>query len=164
MKFKKGDIVEVIKRDNWDGLTYYEGTKWEVIGCGDDTHDYVRVKDPRQLSGYAPLFYNYVKKVEEGKLMNKQEIKEKLKENGAWWTECHTGEHGRYVEMGKAMELIEQLYEPQKPEELVTEQPEEIMIPISLVYQVLASEPTNREIKAFLKGYTEGLNKNKTTD
>ena len=47
--------------------------------------------------------------------MNKQEINEKLKENGAWCTECHTGEKDRYVKISKAMELIGQLDEPQKP-------------------------------------------------
>ena len=46
--------------------------------------------------------------------MNKEEIKEKLKENGAWCTECHTGEEDRYVKIIKAMQLIEQLEEPQK--------------------------------------------------
>ena len=48
-------------------------------------------------------------------MMNKEEIKEKLKENGAWCTECHTGEEDRYVKIIKAMQLIEQLDEPQKP-------------------------------------------------
>lgn len=162
MTFKKGDIVEVIEEDYSCGKVYEVGSRWEVFH--EDTNnkgkpwDIVYVKDETRPKGKAVLFTSNVKKVEEGKLMNKQEIKEKLKENGAWCTECHTGEHGRYVEMGKAMELIEQLYEPQKPEELVTEQPDELMIPVSLVYQVLASEPTNREIKAFLKGYKEGLN------
>ena len=47
--------------------------------------------------------------------MNKEEIKERLKENGAWCTECHTGEEDRYVKIIKAMQLIEQLDEPQKP-------------------------------------------------
>ena len=47
--------------------------------------------------------------------MNKQEINEKLKENGAWCTECHTGEKDRYVKIRKAMKLIGQLDEPQKP-------------------------------------------------
>lgn len=46
--------------------------------------------------------------------MNKEEIKEKLKENGAWCTECHTGEEDRYVKIIKAMQLIEQIEEPQK--------------------------------------------------
>ncbi len=30
--------------------------------------------------------------------MNNEEIKEKLKENGAWRTECHTGKADREVE------------------------------------------------------------------
>lgn len=47
--------------------------------------------------------------------MNKQEINEKLKENGAWCTECHTGVTDRYVKIRKAMELVGQLDEPQKP-------------------------------------------------
>lgn len=46
--------------------------------------------------------------------MNKQEINEKLKENGAWCTECHTGVTDRYVKIRKAMELVGQLDEPKK--------------------------------------------------
>lgn len=46
--------------------------------------------------------------------MNKEEIKEKLKENGAWCTECYTGEKDRYVKISKAIQLIEQVDEPQK--------------------------------------------------
>lgn len=67
MKFKKGDIVEVITKAYWDGLTYHVGTKWEVIGYGEDTLYYVTVSDPRQEHGYAPLFYDYIKKVDEEK-------------------------------------------------------------------------------------------------
>ena len=62
-----GDIVEVIERDYWDGLPYYEGTKWEVISYGEDTDYYVKVRDPRQEPGYALLFEDNVKKVEERK-------------------------------------------------------------------------------------------------
>lgn len=47
--------------------------------------------------------------------MNKQEINEKLKENGAWCTECHTWVTDRYVKIRKALELVGQLDEPQKP-------------------------------------------------
>ncbi len=53
--------------------------------------------------------------VEGGTAMNKQEINEKLKENGAWCTECHTWVTDRYVKIRKAMELVGQLDEPQKP-------------------------------------------------
>lgn len=47
--------------------------------------------------------------------MNKQEINERLKENGTWCAECNTGEIDRYVKIMKAMELVGQLDEPQKP-------------------------------------------------
>lgn len=113
MKFKKGDIVEVIKEDYCGGKVYEVGSRWEVFH--EDTNnkgkpwDIVFVKDDARTNKQAVLYTNSVKKVEED-----------------------------------------------KPEEY---KPEELMIPVSLVYQVLASEPTNREIKAFLKGYTEGLNK-----
>lgn len=48
--------------------------------------------------------------------MNKQEVIEKLKEYGAWCTECHDihGEKDRYVKVAKVRELLEQLDQPQK--------------------------------------------------
>lgn len=60
--------------------------------------------------------------------MNKQEINEKLKENGAWCTECHTGEKDRYVKIRKAMELIGQLDEPQKPKTEVFNHDEKFVV------------------------------------
>lgn len=108
MKFKKGDIVEVIERDYSGGKVYEVGSRWEVLREDEDNkgkpYDLVFVKDARQLDGLGMLYNSSVKKVEED------------------------------------------------PEV-------ELLIPISLVYQVLQSEPTTREIKAFLKGYKEGLNK-----
>lgn len=48
--------------------------------------------------------------------MNKQEVIDKLKEYGAWCTECHdiNEKKDRYVKAAKVRELIEQLDEPQK--------------------------------------------------
>ncbi|MDT2677302.1 DUF1642 domain-containing protein [Enterococcus dongliensis] len=48
--------------------------------------------------------------------MNKKELIEKLKEHGAWCTECHdtNGEKDRYVKVAKVRELLEQQDEPQK--------------------------------------------------
>ncbi len=46
--------------------------------------------------------------------MNKEEIKEKLKEHGAWCTEFYTGEKDRYVKISKAIQLIEQVDEQQE--------------------------------------------------
>lgn len=50
--------------------------------------------------------------------MNKQELIEKLKQHGAWCTECHdiNGEIDRYVKVSKVRELLDQLDEPEKPE------------------------------------------------
>ena len=47
--------------------------------------------------------------------MNKQELIEKVIENGAWCTENHTGETDRYVKISKVRELIRLLDEPRKP-------------------------------------------------
>lgn len=60
--------------------------------------------------------------------MNKQEINEKLKENGTWCTEYHTGETDRYVKIRKAMELIGQLDEPQKPKTEVFNHDEKFVV------------------------------------
>lgn len=48
--------------------------------------------------------------------MNKQEVIDKLKEYGAWCTECHdiNEKKDRYVKAAKVRELLEQLDEPQK--------------------------------------------------
>lgn len=47
--------------------------------------------------------------------MNKQELIEKVIENGAWCTENHTGEIDRYVKITKVRELIGSLEKQQKP-------------------------------------------------
>ncbi|MDT2648050.1 DUF1642 domain-containing protein [Enterococcus dongliensis] len=48
--------------------------------------------------------------------MEKQELIEKLREHGAWCTECHdiNGKKDRYVKAAKVRELLDQLDEPQK--------------------------------------------------
>lgn len=46
--------------------------------------------------------------------MNKEELIERLKENGAWCTEIHTGEKDRYVKISKVIELVEKLDEPEE--------------------------------------------------
>ncbi len=46
--------------------------------------------------------------------MNKKELIERLKENGAWCTEIHTGEKDFYVKISKARELIKELDEPEE--------------------------------------------------
>lgn len=65
MKLKQGDIVEVIKKDYWDGLTYHVGTKWEVIDYGANTRYFVQVIDQKQEEGYALLYKSRIKKFKE---------------------------------------------------------------------------------------------------
>lgn len=47
--------------------------------------------------------------------MNKQEFIDKLKQHGAWCTECHdiNGKKDRYVKASKVRELLDRLDEPQ---------------------------------------------------
>lgn len=56
MKFKKDDIVEVIKEDKWQGINYPVGTQLRV--CGDQGNDsVVRIYDSMQKQGgYAKLW------------------------------------------------------------------------------------------------------------
>ncbi len=53
--------------------------------------------------------------------MNKKEFIEKLREHGAWCTECHdiNGEKDRYVKFAKVRELIEQMEEPKQVKPVV---------------------------------------------
>lgn len=71
--------------------------------------------------------------------MNKEEIKEKLKEHGAWCTEFYTGEKDRYVKISKAMELLGQLDEPQKS--VVPVVKEESAMKKYLIYTTNSTEP-----------------------
>lgn len=63
MKFKKGDLVEVIEQDYFRGINYPKGTCWVV-----DHHickDTVRVVDESQPDGTALLGTDNLRKVEE---------------------------------------------------------------------------------------------------
>lgn len=172
MKFKKGDIVEVIETDYSGGKTYEVGSRWEVVREDENNNgkawDIVYVSDDTAIHKMAVLFTSNVKKVEGEKEM-KFKIGDKVRCNALHF---EMNNHiysfdNRY----NVMEVVEVDGDSvncrvnggvwwYRAEELnlVTDQPEELMIPVSLVYQVLASEPTNREIKAFLKGYKDGLN------
>lgn len=55
---KKGDIVEVIKRDFSGGIDYEVGTTWCVL---EDSTDLTTVYDSRQSDNKAFLFTSHVK-------------------------------------------------------------------------------------------------------
>ena len=71
--------------------------------------------------------------------MNKEEIKEKLKEHGAWCTEFYTGEKDRYVKISKAIQLIEQVDE--QHEVVVPVVKEESAMKKYLIYTTNSTEP-----------------------
>lgn len=178
MKFKKGDIVEVIERDYNFGNVYEVGSRWEVESEPENnegkSYDIVHVRDDTSPTKMAILYKSNVKKVEGEKEM-KFKIGDKVRCNDLHFEmDNHVYSFDNKYNVMEVVEIDDNLIECSfngglwnyRTEELdlVTDQPEELMIPVSLIYQVLESEPTNREIKAFLKGYKEGVNKNKTTD
>lgn len=61
--------------------------------------------------------------------MNKQEFIEKIKQHGAWCTECHdiNEKKDRYVKAAKVRELLEQLDEPQAEKVEITERQERLL-------------------------------------
>lgn len=69
MEIKKGDIVEVIKKDFSGGKVYDVGSRWEVVRedekNGGYSDDIVHVKDDSQPWEEAALWLANVKKVEE---------------------------------------------------------------------------------------------------
>lgn len=90
-------------------------------------------------------------------MMNNEEINEKLKENGAWCTECHTGEKDRYVKISKTMELLGQLDEPQKP--VVPVVKAESAMKKYLIYTTNSTEPFVVETEQdLIDDFNNGLN------
>lgn len=66
MKLNKGDIVEIIKKDEYDGLTYEVGTKW-IVTVDHPNKLIINVHDPRHPSGEGLLGHKHVKKVKKPK-------------------------------------------------------------------------------------------------
>lgn len=62
MKLNKGDIVEIIEPDLYDGLTYEVGSKW-VVSRDHPNNMIIRVHDPRNRNGVGLLFHKKIKKV-----------------------------------------------------------------------------------------------------
>lgn len=60
MKFKKGDIVEVINEENFFGIKYSVGTHWVVARDIADEYNQVCVYDVQQNNrGYQAIFWDY---------------------------------------------------------------------------------------------------------
>lgn len=63
MKFKKGDLVEVIKEDEYQGFIFHKGSQWVVYSDQFDD-DIIRVCDDRHPFNYSILWTDSVKKVD----------------------------------------------------------------------------------------------------
>lgn len=68
---KKGDIVEVITKDNYFGIDYEVGTTWIVIKSEGDT-GIITVSDCRQMDNKGLLLKSCVKKVDTSELVEEQ--------------------------------------------------------------------------------------------
>lgn len=72
MKFKEGDLVEVIKEDYYLGFHFPKGSQWIVY---EDQSDYsnniIKVYDDRHTLDYSALWVSHVKKIERFKLLFK---------------------------------------------------------------------------------------------
>lgn len=92
MKFKKGDIVEVIKDDKWQGIDYPVGTQLRV--CENQGWDsVVRIYDSMQKQGGCAKLWEWnLKLVKREEDENKLKFKEGqtyicTKSNLSWFTE-----------------------------------------------------------------------------
>ena len=60
MRFKKGDIVEVINEEYFFGITYPVGTHWVVVRDQSDEHNHVCVHDFQQKnSSDQAIFWDF---------------------------------------------------------------------------------------------------------
>lgn len=64
MKFKEGDIVEVIKEDYYLGFHFPKGSQWIVYEDQSDYNNMIKVYDYRHSTDYSALWVSHVKKIE----------------------------------------------------------------------------------------------------
>lgn len=62
MKFKEGDLVEVIKDDYYLGFPFPKGSQWIVYEDQSDDNNLIKVYDYRHISDYSLLWVSHVKK------------------------------------------------------------------------------------------------------
>ena len=64
MKFKKGDLVEVIKDDYYLGFLLPKGSQWIVYEDQSNYNNLIKVYDYRHSTDYSLLWVSHVKKIE----------------------------------------------------------------------------------------------------
>lgn len=183
MKLNKGDIVEIIQKDRYNGLTYEVGTIWVVTEDHPD-NNVICVHDYRQASGEGLLWHEHIKKVKQPKQNYKFELGQMYKviaqdeespfsydkvyavqpaislsgnyivsEDGVMYYANDFGSQGLLTER-TYLELVSDCKEPTpKPKEGAQESTIEVQF---LLDYIETEDLCSAEIKAFLKGYLKG--------
>lgn len=183
MKLNKGDIVEIIKKDEYDGLTYEVGTKW-IVTVDHPNKLIINVHDPRHPSGEGLLGHKHVKKVKKPKQNYKFKLGQMYKviakdeespfsydkfyavqpargfsgnyilsDDGIKYYANDFGDH--YLNTKNTyLELVAEIKEPEPELKTVVKEP---TIEVQFLLDYIETEDLcSAEIKAFLKGYLKG--------
>lgn len=149
LKFKKGQTYICTKSPSF---WWSEGREYKVLFDFDTDHYVIQSDNGTCWFDFEidERVHKFKLKENNNKMMNKNEFKEKLKENGVWCTENNTGEEDRYVKIIKVMSLIDQLEELQTSD-LIENQPHyknQGIEPITLIRKNFSKE----EFVGFLQG------------
>lgn len=183
MKLNKGDIVKIIEKDEYNGLTYEVGTIWVVTEDHPD-NNIISVHDFRQDSGEGLLWYQRVKKVKQPKQNYKfklgqmykviaQDEESPFSYDKVYAVKPATNFSGNYIlsddgiryyandfgghflnTKNTYLELVADIKEPEP--ELKPEVKEPTIEVQFLIDYIETEELCSAEIKAFLKGYLKG--------
>lgn len=183
MKLKKGDIVEIIEKDTFDGMTYNVGSKWTVTR-DHQNNMFIQVYDPRYKHGVGLLSPNRIKQVDLPKQDYKFEVGQVYKvisqgkespfsydktyvvrnwkpfnrnyisaDDGIKYYGEDFGEQGLVTE-DTYLELIGDAKEPTPKPKTDVKEP---TIEVNFLLEYIEKEDlSSREIEAFLKGYLKG--------
>lgn len=183
MKLNKGDIVEIIQQDWYDGLTYQVGTIWVVTEDHPDNNT-INVYDSRQASGKGLLWHQNVKKVKKPKQNYKFKLGQMYKViakdeespfsyDKVYAVQPASNFSGNYILSNSGIRYyandfgdpflntkntyLELVAEIKEPEPELKAEVKEPTIEVQFLLDYIETEDLcSVEIKAFLKGYLKG--------
>lgn len=183
MKLNKGDIVEIIEKDDYNGLTYEVGTRWVVTE--DHPNNYViNVHDVRQVNGKGLLGSTRIKKVKLPKQNYKFEVGQIYKvlvkgstapfsydkfytvQPSNWYNDNYifSDDGIKYYandfgddDLNTSNTFLELVMDSKEPTPDPKASVKEPIIEVQFLLDYIEKETLNyREIIAFLKGYLKG--------